>query len=227
MRRADRLFQIVQILRRGRTVTAQQLAEELEVSERTVYRDMADLIGSGVPVEGEAGVGYLLRDGYDLPPLMFTIDELEALVLGARIVQGWADPDLGRAAADVIAKVAAVVPPEVRGMIDSSALLAPEYHARVPYEVDMTALRRAVRERRKMRFAYTNEAGNPTARTVRPLAISFFGPVWVLTAWCELRNDFRNFRLDRMTETAFLDDVFRPEPGTRFTDYMKRERARC
>ena len=129
MRRADRLFQIIQILRRGQLTTAQALADELEVSSRTIYRDVADLIGSGVPVEGAAGAGYLLRDGYDLPPLMFSPTELEALVLGVRIVASWADAELGRAAQDVLAKVEAVLPEPLRVRLDTMPLLAPGDHA--------------------------------------------------------------------------------------------------
>ena len=186
MRRADRLFQIIQILRRRAAVTrASDLAEELEVSVRTVYRDVADLIGSGVPIEGEAGVGYLLRDGYDLPPLMFTVDEIEALALGASIVASWSDPELARAAEDVRAKIGSVLP-----------------------------------ERRKIRLDYADEAGDRSERIVRPLALAFYGPVWVMVAWCELRNDFRNFRLDRMAEAEILETRFAPEPGKRLADFV-------
>ena len=143
MRRADRLFQIIQILRRARgVVTADALAAELEVSVRTVYRDMAELIGQRVPIEGAAGVGYLLRDGYDLPPLMFSEDELEALLIGARIVESWADPELGRAAADVLAKIAAVVPAERRARIASLSLAAPPSGRRPEIAIDMAMLRR-------------------------------------------------------------------------------------
>ena len=160
MRRADRLLQIIQILRRARgVVTGDALAAELEVSVRTIYRDVAELIGQRVPIEGAAGVGYLLRDGYDLPPLMFTEDELEALLIGIRIVKSWADPELGRAAADVLAKVAAVVPEHRRARIESLSLAAPASSRRPEIAIDMAMLRRWVREERKVRIEYHDLKG--------------------------------------------------------------------
>ncbi len=221
MRRADRLFQIIQILRRRAAVTrASDLAEELEVSVRTVYRDVADLIGSGVPIEGEAGVGYLLRDGYDLPPLMFTVDEIEALALGASIVASWSDPELARAAEDVRAKIGSVLPEHLREEFVSTHLIAPEQHYRAPIAVDMAGIRKSIRLRRKIRLDYADEAGDRSERVVRPLALAFYGPVWVMVAWCELRNDFRNFRLDRMAEAEILETRFAPEPGKRLADFV-------
>src|SRR4051812_39275569 len=167
MRRADRLFQIVQRLRRhGAVVTAAALAHELEVSERTVYRDVADLVASGVPITGEAGVGYRLpRGAFDLPPLMFTEDEIEALVLGARVVESWADPALARAAADVLAKVEVVLPPALRERIAGATLFALNLRERAAESGHLTTLRAAVRERRKVRLAYVDRGGQPTART--------------------------------------------------------------
>jgi predicted DNA-binding transcriptional regulator YafY len=226
MRRADRLFQIIQILRRGHLTTAQALADELEVSSRTIYRDVADLIGSGVPVEGAAGAGYLLRDGYDLPPLMFSPTELEALVLGARIVASWADAELGRAAQDVLAKVEAVLPEPLRARLDKMPLLAPGDHAEVPRKVDRAALRRTIRERRKLDLAYCDAAGRLTRRRVRPLGLFFYGPVWLLAGWCELRQDFRMFRVDRMAEATFLEATFVPTRGRRLEDFSRQEARR-
>ena len=221
MRRADRLFQIIQILRRrSRVTTAQYLAQELEVSVRTVYRDVCDLVSSGVPVEGEAGIGYILRQGYDLPPLMFNTEEIEALVLGAQIVKAWADPELARAAVDALAKVEAALPDSRKRIIVETALSAPSDHWQAPIYVDLAALRRAIRERRRVRLEYSDESGASTQRVIRPLALAFYGPVWVIVAWCELRNDFRRFRADRMAEAEPLKDAFQPEPGKRIEDFL-------
>ena len=161
MRRADRLFEIIQILRRRKLVRARELAEALEVSERTVYRDIRDLMTSGVPIEGEAGVGYVLRGGFDLPPLMFGEQEIEALVLGARIIESWADQELAEAAGNVIAKVEAVIPERLRDHMAQTALLAPSRHFSEPISVDPSVLRRALRQRYKLQFAYSDEERRP------------------------------------------------------------------
>jgi predicted DNA-binding transcriptional regulator YafY len=220
MRRADRLFQVLQILRRRRLTTARRLAEELEVSERTIYRDVADLMASGVPVEGEPGMGYTLR-GFDLPPLMFTEVEIEALVLGARVVESWTDAELARAALDVLRKVEAVLPPSRRSRVRDTRLFAPTRGERPP-SADLRPLRAALREQRKIHIEYEDAQGVQTARTVRPLALAFFGPIWVLSAWCELRDDFRSFRPDRMRRLDVLADSFHAEPGKTLEDYMRR-----
>ena len=219
MRRADRLFQIVQILRRRRLTTARQLSGMLEISERTVYRDVRDLVASGVPVEGEAGVGYRLR-GFDLPPLMFSREEVEALVLGARIVQSWTDPQLARSAAEAIAKIEAVLPRDRKDLVRSTPLFAPEDHFRAEITIDLAALREAVRESRRVRFRYTDAAGVPSERTVQALALSFYGPVWLLAGWCELRQEFRTFRLDRMQDLEILPGRVQPVPGRTLQDYL-------
>ncbi|MEE9588420.1 MAG: YafY family protein [Hyphomicrobiaceae bacterium] len=224
MRRADRLFEIIQHMRRDKLVRARDLADRLEVSERTIYRDIRDLMASGVPIEGEAGVGYVLKGGFDLPPLMFTETEVEALVLGARIVESWGDEELGEAASDVLAKVEAVLPDRLRQYMNVTALVAPDRHYAEPVEVDVAALRRAVRANQKVFFAYCNEDGIATHRTVRPLLIAFFGPVWTMASWCELREDFRTFRLDRMSELSVLDETFRPEPGKTLWDFRRQDR---
>ena len=226
MRRADRLFQIVQELRRRKLVTAQQLAEVLEVSERTVYRDIRDLAASGVPIEGEAGIGYVLRRGYDLPPLMFTEEEIEALVLGARIIESWADPALAKAAGDVVAKVEAVLPQALRDQVSRTPLSAPADHRAAPLRVDAGAIRAALRNRRKLQFHYCNAAGRASERAVRPLALAFYGPVWLLIAWCELRDDFRAFRLDRMERMTVLEERFAEERGKTLHDFVVADRAR-
>lgn len=223
MRRADRLFEIIQLMRRKDLVRARELGEALGVSERTIYRDVQDLIASGVPIEGAAGVGYVLRAGFDMPPLMFKEQELEALVLGARIVESWADADLAAAASDVIAKVAAVMPDRLRQYMANTALLAPPRHFMEPIGFDLALLRRALRNQLKVHFRYRNLAGDQSERTVRPLSLAYFGPVWVLAAWCELRDDFRAFRLDRMEGFEVCDDRFRAEPGKTLHDFLKRD----
>ena len=219
MRRADRLFQIIQLLRRRRVVTARDLAAELEVSQRTIYRDIRDLSRSGVPIEGEAGVGYLLRD-YDLPPLMFSREEIEALVLGARIVESWTDPELGRAAKAVLAKVEAALPNQLGQAVEETALFAPRAYNQVEVTIDFTALRRAVREQRKIRLDYRDAQESATQRTVWPLGLVFFGRVWILAAWCELRQDFRAFRPDRMIQLEVLTKVYPRQAGRTMEDFV-------
>lgn len=226
MRRADRLLEILQILRRRKSVKAADIAEALEVSRRTIYRDISDMIASGVPIDGEAGVGYILRPGFDLPPLMFNEREIEALLLGARIVQSWADPELAEAAADVMAKVRDVLPDALRHNVDALTLWAPENHHREPIAIDQAALRVAVREHRKIRFVYRDLGDRASERVVRPLVMAFFGPVWLLAAWCEQRQDFRSFRLDRMADLVVLADRFRAEPGKTAFDFLKQDAER-
>lgn len=218
MRRAERLFQLVQLLRSRRSVTAQFLAESLEVSERTVYRDVRDLSLSGVPIRGEAGVGYALGQGFDLPPLMFTEEELEALVLGVRVVQGYADPSLAKAADSVLAKVQLVLPQPLRDGVGRSKLLVPTMRPgrTAPH---LGALRLAIREKRTVRIDYADEKQRHTQRTVRPLAVAFWGKIWSLAAWCELRQGFRSFRLDRIA-TAELTGTFADEPGKTLDDFI-------
>jgi len=222
MRRADRLFEIIQHMRRKPTVRARELADALEVSERTIYRDVQDLMASGVPIEGEAGIGYVLRAGYDLPPLMFKEQEIEALVLGARMVESWGDSELAVAATDAIAKIEAVIPDRLRGYMANTALLAPSAYGIEPIRCDLGALRRAVRSQLKVRFHYNDVLRQRSERTVRPLSLAFFGPVWLLAAWCELRVDFRTFRLDRMEDFEVTGERFRLERGKTLQDFLKR-----
>ena len=224
MRRADRLFAIIQILRRKKRATrAVDLAARLEVSERTVYRDISDMVARGVPIDGAAGVGYILRPGFDLPPLMFNENEIEALLLGARIVQSWADPELAAAAAAAMDKVAAVSPEALRQQLDLVRVWAPDDHAREPITIDQAALRHAVRDQRKVRFTYLDLDGRTSERTVRPLIMAFYGPVWLLAAWCELRKGFRVFRLDRMAALTALEVRFDTEPGKTAHDFLKQD----
>lgn len=221
MRRADRLFRIVHLLRRDRATTAGQIARELEVSERTVYRDVQDLMQSGVPIQGEAGVGYALPAHFDLPPLMFTRVELQALVLGARMVSAFADEALGRAARSAIEKVERAVPQRLAGDAAAARLFVPEFLPTVDLP-RMAALRAAVEARRVARIDYADERGEVTSRDVRPLGLWFWGKVWTLLAWCELRQDFRTFRVDRVRAVGELGRGFRDEPGKRLEDFLQR-----
>jgi predicted DNA-binding transcriptional regulator YafY len=207
MRRADRLFQIIQILRRStRPVTAAALADELEVSKRTVYRDIADLIGQRVPIQGEAGLGYLLASDYDMPPLMLTPDEIEAVTLGAQWVAGRSDKVLSNAARDVIAKIAAVVPERLRPFIAEPSVGVKPAAAEPEESVDLSSLRAAIRKGRKLRLRYRSEVGEETERTVWPVILGYAETSRLLVAWCELRQGFRHFRTDRMIEAETLDE---------------------
>lgn len=221
MRRADRLFQLVQVLRSRRFATGDQLAVELGVSRRTVYRDIADLARSGVPIRGEAGVGYRMERGYELPPLTFNEQELEALVLGARMVAAWGDPDLAAATRAAMTKVEAVVPKAMRRILFETALFVPDR----PWAPEMISglgqLRRAVAERHKVRFGYTRADGEGSARTVRPLGLWFWGTSWSMAAWCELRGAYRNFRPDRMESLEVLDEVFDDSDGIGLQAFLR------
>ena len=220
MRRADRLFQIVQLLRRRRTVTtAAQLARKLEISERTVYRDIRDLVLSGTPIDGEAGVGYRLRPDYDLPPLMFDREEIQALVLGARIVRQFGDPALARASESILNKVAAVLPKDLEPLLAESRLFVPTIVGGARSADGLGIAREALVAQRRMRFRYASERGEATERTVRPLGVFFWGRTWTLAAWCEMRTAFRNFRLDRVSHLT-LGDRFEDEPGRTLRDLL-------
>jgi predicted DNA-binding transcriptional regulator YafY len=220
VRRADRLFQIIQLLRRRRVVTAATLAQELAVSERTIYRDVRDLVLSGVPIEGEAGVGYMLRRGFDLPPLMFSESEIEAMVLGARVVSSYGDPALARAAGDALARVESILPERLKDRLSNTRLYAPGFHVDPAVASALASLRPSIDQRRKVWFAYTTPMGDHTERTVRPLGLFFWGATWSLTAWCELRDAFRNFRLDRMDRLQIRPDRFIDERGKTLDDYF-------
>ena len=219
MRRADRLFQIVQYLRGGRLTTAAKLAERLEVSERTIYRDIADLQGAGVPIDGEAGVGYILREGFELPPLMFTRDEIVALVAGARLIRAWGGTGMARAAEEALIKIDAVLPPAERARAKSvgiNAIRMPDLDAATRDRLD--TLERAAEDRTRLVLSYADAEGRTTERPVRPLGLWFWGKVWTLVAWCELRDDFRMFRADRISAVT-ADGAFRHEPGKTLKDF--------
>ncbi|MFO1270526.1 MAG: YafY family protein [Rubrivivax sp.] len=221
MRRADRLFQIVQLVRGRRLTTAEFLATRLEVSVRTVYRDIADLQAQGVPLEGEAGVGYRMRAGFDLPPLMFTRDEAQALVASVRLAAPRLDRALAAQAEGALAKIVAVLPADVRAAAESLPLFALTAGPDAATLERLAALRTAVGERRKVRLAYRDLKGEASERTVRPLGCFFWDAVWTLAAWCELRQDFRSFRLDRIAAMDLLDERFRDEPGRTLADLQR------
>jgi predicted DNA-binding transcriptional regulator YafY len=227
MRRADRLFRIVEYFKaRRQAVTADTLAIELEVSVRTVYRDIVDLCSSGVPIIGEAGVGYVLDRDYIVRPLIFDVEELDALALGAQMVRSWGDREIAKSAKRAIDKITAVLPERLRAEILQTALFSPPSKAKVPIKVDFSALRRAIRTHNKVTFQYETIDGKQSKRTVRPLCLAFFGPVWLFTGWCETRQDFRNFRLDRMMRLQIGDERFADEPGKRLIDYLRWEAAK-
>jgi predicted DNA-binding transcriptional regulator YafY len=223
VRRADRLFRLVQLLRARRFATGEQIARELGVSKRTVYRDVADLQGSGVPIKGEAGVGYRLERGYELAPLIFTSDELAGLVLGARIVATWGDADLAAAVGSAMTKVEAVLPEALRRVVLETPLFAPGLPGASAMAGEVALLRRAISERRLVHFRYGREDGTESERDARPLGLYFWGRKWTLAAWCELRGDYRSFRPDRMREVRLLDRRYDPADGVSLAGFLAKE----
>ena len=215
MRRADRLFQIIQILRRvRRPITADAIAAELETSKRTVYRDIAALIGQRVPIRGEAGMGYVLEEGFDLPPLMLTPDEIEAAVLGAQWVMRHADAGLSRAAQDLVAKIGAAVPERLRPFVLEPASGLPPRRDQAVDGLDMAQVRASIHAGRKIALQYSDEQGRASERIVWPIAVGYHETVRLLIAWCELRQDFRHFRTDRIAAADFLDSRYPERPAT-------------
>ncbi|WP_257448996.1 helix-turn-helix transcriptional regulator [Archangium lipolyticum] len=215
MRRAERLFQIIQILRRARgPVTADAIAAELETSKRSVYRDIAALMDQRTPIRGEAGVGYVLDAGFDMPPLMLTTDEIEAAVLGAQWVARRADPALARAARDLIAKIQAAVPERLRPFVLEPASGTPPVWNAAPDGLDLAQTRAAIHGGRKIVLDYSDEQGRTSRRTVWPVIVGYMDTVRILIAWCELRGDFRSFRTDRVVGAEFLDDRYPERPAT-------------
>ncbi|HUR43465.1 MAG TPA: YafY family protein [Aestuariivirga sp.] len=209
MRRAERLLQLIQILRRHRRpVTGDVIARELEISLRTVYRDIAALIADRVPIRGEAGVGYVLGEGFDLPPLMFTPDELEAVMLGLRWVARRGDTDLSRAAQDTVAKIGSVLPDKLRPFLFDAALLVPPHSRLTEDRVNVALLRSAIREGRKVSIFYRSEDSRETERTVWPIAVAYFDAQRLIIGWCELRQAFRSFRTDRILTMSVLDEKY-------------------
>ena len=209
MRRAERLLQLIQILRRHRRpVTGEVMARELEISLRTLYRDIAALIADRVPIRGEAGVGYVLGEGFDLPPLMFTPDELEAVMLGLRWVARRGDTDLSRAALDTVAKIGSVLPEKLRPFLFDAALLVPPHFRLAEDRVNVALLRNAIREGWKVLLNYRSEDGRETQRVIWPIAVAYFDAQRLIIGRCELRQAFRSFRTDRMLAISILDQKY-------------------
>jgi predicted DNA-binding transcriptional regulator YafY len=225
MRRADRLFHIIQLIRGRRLTTAAYLAQRLEVSERTIYRDVADLQFQGVPIEGEAGVGYRLGAGFDLPPMMFTQEEAKALVASVRVAQAWLDPALAQGAEDALGKIMSVLPVEARVAAEALAVYAPAGGLSDVAQRTLQTLREAVQEKRKVFINYRDLTDKASERILRPLGCFYWGKVWTLSAWCERRNDFRTFRVDRVTQVRQLDERFRDEPGRTLADLLRLNEA--
>lgn len=221
MRRAERFFEIIQLLRSGRVITARQIAEKFEISERTVYRYMRDMLLSGVPIEGEAGVGYAIRGGYDLPPLMFTGEEIAALAIGARMVQAWGGHGHGKGASSALSKIESVLPPNLRKSLDDTRVYAPPLYMPADLKKRLDTIHSAITGHRRIALRYTDVNAEVSSRTVRPLGLFFWGKVWALTAWCELRGAFRNFRVDRMVSATVRKSVFKEEPGKTLEDYLR------
>jgi predicted DNA-binding transcriptional regulator YafY len=209
MRRADRLFDIIQILRLARgPVTAAAIATELEVTPRTVYRDIATLQARRVPIEGAAGLGYVLRRGFELPPLMFTEEEVEAVAVGVRLLGRTGDPGLAAAARSVIAKLAAAMPDALRAYLAAVPFHVSTRGAPRPEAVDLSAVRSAIREAHKMRIEYVDAKDETSHRTICPIAIEYHVEATLICAWCELRKDYRHFRADRIRAASLLPDDF-------------------
>jgi predicted DNA-binding transcriptional regulator YafY len=221
MRRADRLFEIVHHLRGRRLTTAAQLAKWLEVSERTIYRDIADLLKSGMPIDGEAGVGYRLHPDFDLPPLMFNHTEVEALVIGARMVEAWGGSGLAQGARSALAKIAMTLPIDKRATLEASPLFSPVFD-KPHLNAQMDMLRKAIAVRQYVQLGYRDADGRETQRRIRALGLFFWGDAWTLGAWCELRNDFRSFRLDRMNDCQLLAEQFTAQSERGLADYLRK-----
>lgn len=220
MRRTDRLFELIQILRDGRLHTARDMAARLEVSTRTLWRDMATLIASGLPVEGERGVGYILREPVTLPPLTLTPDEVQALTLGLQLVTRGADPSLTRAAGSLLGKITAVLPARLLDGMGEESWVFPGAEALAAAR-HLPGLRRAIRLRERVVIGYVDGEGVASDRSVRPLVLEFWGRVWTLAAWCETRNDFRSFRVDRIETLLPTGETFTDEPGRTLAEWRQ------
>jgi predicted DNA-binding transcriptional regulator YafY len=226
MRRADRLFQIVQFLRTRRVTTALWLAERLEVSERTIYRDVKDLMTSGVNIEGEAGIGYVVRKGFDLPPLMFTKEEIQALSFGARLVESWADTALSTAAQSALSKIESSLPENSKGNLESTLLFSLFNRISPEMSATMAEIRYAVDNLRKVNLQYKRADGKISDRIIWPLGLFFWGSVWTIAGWCEMLEDFRAFRLDRISGLCVLNEVYPKEKGKSLQDLFESEKCK-
>ncbi len=225
MRRADRLFRLVQLLRPNSDVTAKTLAEKLEVSERTIYRDIQDLSISGVPVVSEAGRGYRLLPGFQLPPLMFDKEEIASLILGIRMIRAWADKDLAKAAERTVEKIQAVLPSRMHDELEKEQLLVPAFHLTKAVQNRLGDIRHAIEASQYIQILYQREDGKQSERKVQPLGLFYWGAKWTFVGWCELRDDFRHFRLDRIIELSLLKMTFKVRAGRSLQDYLSTVRC--
>jgi predicted DNA-binding transcriptional regulator YafY len=224
MRRADRLFDIIQTLRVATgPMTAATLAEKLEVTVRTVYRDIATLQARRIPIEGAAGVGYIFRRGFDLPPLMFTADEIDAIAVGARLVRRLRDPGLQDAADSVLAKITTILPASLRPGMVSAPFYVSVGAAQTPTGIDLSDVRYVIRETRKLRITYADAAGQRTNRTVWPIAMAYYVDVTLIGAWCELRTDYRHFRVERIVTSTLLEETFPTNGGQLMQGWLARQ----
>lgn len=224
MRRADRLMKLTHFLRsRRRAVTAKRIADEFGICTRTVYRDIQDLMDSGVPITGEAGVGYVIDKEYYLPPLTFDADELEAIALGINMVRQWTDDNFADKANNALSKIQAVLPAQLQGELEQITTYSMPNRAIIPWTVSFSEIRECIRKSRKLHIEYSDENQQASSRTIRPLALFFFNPVWLLASWCEKRNDFRHFRLDRIQTVIYSDEKFEDDPAKNLAAYMAKE----
>ena len=224
MRRADRLIKIVHFLRgRRRAVTAQQIAERFDICTRTVYRDIQDLMDAGTPIMGEAGVGYMVDKQYYLPPVSFDKDELEAISLGISMVRQWTDDAFAMKANQAFEKIQAILPASLQGELEQISTFAIKTPPPIPWEVSFSEIRECTRRRKKIEIHYEDEKQIATSRKIRPLSLLFFNPIWLLAAWCEKRNDFRHFRLDRIQEMTVTEEHFDDEKDKNLAAYLAKE----
>lgn len=224
MHKSQRLFQLLNILRGRRTaITATSLAQVLEVSKRTIYRDIDDLIASGMPISGEAGVGYLLAPDFDLPPLMFTAEEMQALLLGAQMVGIWTDPALAQGAMSAQHKIRAVLPQQLLNQADNLPYIVPaganHYHDKEQHGL----IRRAYEQQQKLALHYRDAKQQLSRRLVWPLAMVFWGGVWTLLAWCEKRQAYRNFRFDRIQQLELSSAHFDTSEAINLAHYLREQ----
>lgn len=220
MRRADRLFQIIQYLRGRRLTTAQWLAEKLEVSERTIYRDIKDLMLSGVPIEGEAGVGYVLRQGFDIPPIMFSKDEIEALVIAVRMAKTFAGSKLARSTQLALDKIEAVLPDNLKAELDKPRLYTPEVLSNKKTANTLDEIREAINLKQVIQIEYLSLEGKKSTRDVRPLGLFFWGKIWTLASWCELRQSYRSFRVDKIQSVQLSSKSFEESNKISFDNFL-------
>lgn len=220
MRRSDRLFQIIQLLRTRRCLTAAQIAENLAVSVRTVYRDIQDLSLSGTPIIAETGKGYTLDKAYNLPPITFSESELESLILGARMVQAWSDQQLAADATRALQRIESILPEQLRGVFESSDLMVPAFHSLSETAANLPAIRQAIKSTQKVSIGYKRADGELSQRTIWPLGLFFWGKVWTLVAWCELRGSHRQFRIDRIESVETHQERFNTTEAQTLASYL-------